>query len=75
MARTEGCYLITPDGRRVLDAAGGAIVVNIGHGRREVAEVYAQAAQEVTYVVPPFVTEQPRAPHRAPASIAGCRPG
>ena len=56
VARTEGCYLITPDGRRVLDAAGGAIVVNIGHGRREVAEVYAQAAQEVTYVVPPFVT-------------------
>ena len=56
VARTEGCYLITPEGRRVLDAAGGAIVVNIGHGRREVAEVYAQAAQEVTYVVPPFVT-------------------
>jgi adenosylmethionine-8-amino-7-oxononanoate aminotransferase len=57
VARTEGCYLITPDGRRVLDAAGGAIVVNIGHGRREVAEVYAKAAAEVTYVVPPFVTE------------------
>jgi adenosylmethionine-8-amino-7-oxononanoate aminotransferase len=56
VSRTEGCYLITPDGRRVLDAAGGAIVVNIGHGRREVAEVYAQAAAEATYVVPPFVT-------------------
>ena len=56
VARTEGCYLITPDGRRVLDAAGGAIVVNIGHGRREVAEVYAAAAEEATYVVPPFVT-------------------
>ncbi|HVR29568.1 MAG TPA: aspartate aminotransferase family protein [Thermoanaerobaculia bacterium] len=55
--RTEGCYLVTPDGRRVLDAAGGAIVVNIGHGRREVAEVYASAAEEATYVVPPFVTE------------------
>jgi adenosylmethionine-8-amino-7-oxononanoate aminotransferase len=57
VARTEGCYLITPDGRRVLDAAGGAIVVNIGHGRAEVAQVYARAAQEATYVVPPFVTE------------------
>jgi len=56
VARTEGCYLITPQGRRVLDAAGGAIVVNIGHGRREVAEVYAAAAEEATYVVPPFVT-------------------
>ena len=36
--RAEGAYLITPDGRRILDAAGGAIVANIGHGRREVAE-------------------------------------
>jgi adenosylmethionine-8-amino-7-oxononanoate aminotransferase len=34
--RTEGVYLFTPDGRAILDAAGGALVVNIGHGRREV---------------------------------------
>ncbi len=57
IARTEGAYLITPDGRRILDAAGGAIVVNIGHGRREVAEAYARAAAEAAYVVPPFATE------------------
>jgi adenosylmethionine-8-amino-7-oxononanoate aminotransferase len=57
VARTEGCHLITPQGRRVLDAAGGAIVVNIGHGRREVAEVYAREAAEVGYVVPTFVTD------------------
>ena len=55
--RAEGAYLITPDGRRVLDAAGGAIVVNIGHGRREVAEVAAQALEHLTYVVPTFATE------------------
>ena len=29
----EGCWLIADDGRRILDAAGGAIVANIGHGR------------------------------------------
>jgi len=57
IARTEGAYLITADGRRILDAAGGAIVANIGHGRREVADAYARAAAEVTYIVPPFVTE------------------
>jgi len=34
IARAEGAYLIQPDGRRILDAAGGAVVVNIGHGRR-----------------------------------------
>jgi len=57
VARTEGCYLITPDGRRILDAAGGAIVANIGHGRAELAEVAARALRETTYVVPPFATE------------------
>jgi len=55
--RAEGAYLITPDGRRILDAAGGAIVVNIGHGRREVAEVAAHALEQLTYVVPTFATE------------------
>ena len=57
IASADGCYLITPDGRRILDAAGGAIVVNIGHGRREVAEAAARALEEVSYVVPPFATE------------------
>jgi adenosylmethionine-8-amino-7-oxononanoate aminotransferase len=57
IARTEGVYLIAADGRKILDAAGGAIVANIGHGRREVAEAFARASSEVTYVVPPFATE------------------
>ena len=58
VAATEGCFLITRDGRRILDAAGGAIVVNIGHGRAEVAEAHAKALRQVDYVVPPFATEQ-----------------
>ena len=57
IARTEGVYLIAADGRKILDAAGGAIVANIGHGRREVAEAFARASSEATYVVPPFATE------------------
>ncbi len=55
--RTEGHYLITPDGTRILDAAGGAIVCNIGHGRAEVAEAVGRVLAETTYVVPPFATE------------------
>lgn len=57
VGRTEGVHLITPEGRRILDAAGGAVVVNVGHGRREVGEAYARGAAEATYVVPPFATE------------------
>lgn len=56
VASAEGCWLITPDGRRVLDAAGGAVVSNIGHGRREVGEAYARAVTEASFVVPPFLT-------------------
>jgi len=56
IARTEGVWLVQPDGRRILDAAGGAIVAGIGHGRAEVAEVAARALAETTYVVPPFAT-------------------
>jgi adenosylmethionine-8-amino-7-oxononanoate aminotransferase len=57
ISRAEGCFLFSADGRRILDAAGGAIVVNIGHGREEVAEVARRALLDATYVVPPFVTE------------------
>ncbi|HET6303209.1 MAG TPA: aspartate aminotransferase family protein [Myxococcota bacterium] len=57
VARAEGCWLETREGHRILDAAGGAILVNVGHGRREVAEAVARALEEVTYVVPVFATE------------------
>jgi adenosylmethionine-8-amino-7-oxononanoate aminotransferase len=54
--RTEGPWLVTPDGRRIYDAAGGAIVANVGHGRTEVADAVREALAAETYVVPPFVT-------------------
>ena len=58
IARTEGSFLVLPDGRRILDAAGGAVVASIGHGRAEVAEVAARALSNTSFVVPPFVTEE-----------------
>jgi len=58
VASAEGAYLITPSGQRILDAAGGAIVANVGHGRREVAEAMARAAESASYVVPPFTTPE-----------------
>lgn len=56
--RAEGAYLFTSDGRRILDAAGGAIVVNVGHGRPEIAEAAARAIRRTSYVVPIFATEE-----------------
>lgn len=39
----EGAYIVTDDGRRLLDAAGGLWYANVGHGRGEIAD--AAAAQ------------------------------
>lgn len=58
IARAEGVWLETADGRRILDAAGGAIAANVGHGRAEVAEAVAAALRERAYVVPPFATPE-----------------
>lgn len=56
IVRAEGVHLFTADGQQILDAAGGAIVANIGHGRRRVADRVAEVTRECTYVVPPWVT-------------------
>jgi adenosylmethionine-8-amino-7-oxononanoate aminotransferase len=56
--RAEGCTLFFSGGREVIDAGGGAVAVNIGHGRAEVAAAVAHATQRVSYVIPPWVTEE-----------------
>jgi adenosylmethionine-8-amino-7-oxononanoate aminotransferase len=53
---SDGVWLVASDGRRILDAAGGAIVCNVGHGRAVVADAVARATREATYVVPPWLT-------------------
>ena len=55
---SKGAYLYTKDGRKVLDAAGGAIVSNIGYGREEVADAIATAVKNNSYILPPFLTPE-----------------
>jgi adenosylmethionine-8-amino-7-oxononanoate aminotransferase len=45
----HGSTIVDADGREYLDAAGGAIVVNVGHGRREIAEAMADQAARIAY--------------------------
>ncbi len=47
--RAEGSTIWDASGRAYLDAAGGAIVVNVGHGRRSVADAMAEQAARVAY--------------------------
>ncbi|MGD9998414.1 MAG: aspartate aminotransferase family protein [Ilumatobacteraceae bacterium] len=52
----EGCWLHTADGRRILDAAAGAIVGNVGWGRAEVGEAAGKAMSACGYVIPLWPT-------------------
>jgi adenosylmethionine-8-amino-7-oxononanoate aminotransferase len=49
VVKGDGIYLYDEQGRRYIDACGGALVVNIGHGRREVAGAMAEQAGKVAY--------------------------
>jgi adenosylmethionine-8-amino-7-oxononanoate aminotransferase len=47
--RAEGSTIWDAEGRAYLDAAGGAVVVNVGHGRRSIAEAMAEQAGRLAY--------------------------
>ena len=47
--RGDGCYIVTADGRRILDAAGSAAVVSIGHGVAAVGQAMAEQAQHLAF--------------------------
>ena len=48
--RGEGVFLYDAEGRRFLDGASGALVANVGHGRREVAGRMAAQAARLPFV-------------------------
>ena len=47
--RGEGAYVFDAEGRRYLDGIGGLWCVNIGHGRREMADAIAEQAGRLAY--------------------------
>jgi adenosylmethionine-8-amino-7-oxononanoate aminotransferase len=59
IVRGEGVWLHDADGRRYLDAAGGAAVVTIGHGVKEVARAIAEQAERVAYTYIANFTNEP----------------
>ena len=46
----EGAWIVDEDGKRYLDASGGAAVVNLGHGVGGAAEAMAEEARRLGYV-------------------------
>jgi adenosylmethionine-8-amino-7-oxononanoate aminotransferase len=57
--RAEGSTIWDADGKAYLDAAGGAIVVGIGHGRASVAQVMAEQAGRLAYAHGSAFTNEP----------------
>ena len=55
----SGCTIRDSEGREYLDAAGGAIVVNVGHGRREIAAAMADQAGRLAYAHGSAFTTEP----------------
>lgn len=47
--RGEGCWLFSSDGRKFLDAAGSAAVVNIGHGVSEIGRAMAEQSSQLAF--------------------------
>ena len=45
----EGVYIEDRDGRKLLDAFAGLYCVNVGYGRKEIAEAIAEQAKELAY--------------------------
>src|SRR5688500_17864400 len=46
----EGCWIEDENGKRYLDAVGGAYVATIGHGVREIGDAMARQAGRLAYV-------------------------
>ena len=54
--KADGVWIEDQDGNRYLDASGGAIVVNVGHGRKEIARAVYDQILAYDYIHPTMFT-------------------
>jgi adenosylmethionine-8-amino-7-oxononanoate aminotransferase len=58
-ASGEGIYLHLADGRKIIDASGGAAVACLGHGNRRIAEAIGRQAATMAYAHTGTFSSQP----------------
>ncbi|WP_433499936.1 aspartate aminotransferase family protein [Sphaerimonospora sp. CA-214678] len=73
IVRGEGAYVYDINGKRYLDGLAGLFVVQVGHGRAELAEAAAKQARELAFF-PLWSYAHPRAAELA-ERLAGLTPG
>jgi adenosylmethionine-8-amino-7-oxononanoate aminotransferase len=59
--RGEGIYVYDTDGNRMIDAPAGMWCINIGHGRKEMAEAVYEQTLRMTYASPWGLSSAPAA--------------
>jgi adenosylmethionine-8-amino-7-oxononanoate aminotransferase len=75
MARGEGCHVFDTNGKRYLDALSGLFAVQIGHGRKQLADAAARQAETLeyfpiwTYAHPPAIELAARLADLAPGDL------
>ncbi|MFH5229203.1 aspartate aminotransferase family protein [Antrihabitans spumae] len=75
ITRGEGAYIWDDNGKRYLDGLSGLFVVQVGHGRRELAEAAAAQASELaffplwSYTHPAAIDLAERLAHYAPGDL------
>jgi putrescine aminotransferase len=76
MADSEGAYVVDSEGRRYLDGIGGLWCVNIGYGRKEMAEAITEQVLQIPYfstfthlVTPPAALLSAKLADLAPDSL------
>ena len=57
--RGQGIYLYDVNGKKYIDGSGGPLVVNVGHGRKEIIEAMQEQLNAVAYVHAIMFTSQP----------------
>lgn len=73
IAHAEGVYLYDTEGNALLDGPGGMWCVNVGHGRREIADAVAAQMTDMAYCSPWSLTSGPAA--RLGERLAELAPG
>jgi taurine--2-oxoglutarate transaminase len=73
VARAEGIYFWTPEGKRYIDFNSQLMCVNIGHSDPRVVKAIQEQVARLCYVTPGGMTTEPRA--RLGAKLATITPG
>jgi beta-alanine--pyruvate transaminase len=74
LAKADGMYYWTPDGRQIVDGTAGLWCVNAGHNRKPIVEAVSRQAAQMDYA-PPFNLGHPIAFEAATAVAAVAPPG